>query len=65
MRVEVIEFDVECPTHGHDRVVVEACMPRPHRCSRCARPLTARVPLQRYNTDLPVPSGVGPEAFLG
>lgn len=65
MRVEVIEFDVECPTHGHDRVVLEACLPRPGRCSRCGRPLIARVPIQRYSADLPLPTGVGPEAFLG
>ncbi|MCK9518683.1 MAG: hypothetical protein M0R74_06625 [Dehalococcoidia bacterium] len=64
MRVEVIEFELTCPKHGKDLMVVPVQFPRPRGCRHCFAPLTERRELRRYFMES-VPDNVGSEAWIG
>lgn len=64
MRVEVIEFELTCPTHGVERMIVPVQFPRPRGCPHCFAPLVARHELRRFVTEF-VPGDVGSEVWIG
>lgn len=65
MQVPVIEFELTCPRHGKERMIVPAEFPRPRGCSHCFAPLTSRREVGRYLIDGPIPGNVGSEAWIG
>ena len=66
MRVEVIEFELSCPRHGKERMVVPAQSPRPRGCSHCFAPLSSRREIRRFTLENEeVPGNVGSEAWIG
>lgn len=65
MQIAVIEFELTCPVHGTERMVVPVEFPRPRGCSHCFATLTARREIRRYLLDGPIPGNVGSEAWIG
>lgn len=67
MQVEVIEFELTCPEHGTDRMIVPVQFPRPAACRHCFARLTERREVRRFTVDPPFPASVsaGSEAWIG
>ncbi|MGE5597033.1 MAG: hypothetical protein ACM3S1_13495 [Hyphomicrobiales bacterium] len=65
MQVEVIEFELTCPRHGRELMVVPVRFPRPQGCRHCFAPLTSRREIRRFMMETPVPDTVPSEAWIG
>jgi len=64
MNIEVIEFEIVCPEHGANRVLVPVELPRPCRCVHCFLPAERRE-IRRFKMEGPLPSALGNEAYVG
>jgi len=67
MQVEVIEFELTCPEHGTERIIVPVQFPRPQGCRHCFARLTDRHEVRRFVLETPLPEEVtvGSEAWIG
>lgn len=65
MQVVVIEFELMCPAHGRDVMVVPVQYPRPAGCPHCFAPLAWRRELRRFAMDVQPTKSVDTEAWIG
>jgi hypothetical protein len=64
MRIDVIEFELNCPEHGPHKIVVPLQSPWPQNCAHCFSP-AGRRELRRYDMEGPLPRSLGSEAWVG
>lgn len=65
MRIQLVEHELTCPTHGAHRMVTPAGNPVPRRCAHCFLDLTGRAELRRYTVEGPVKELARPETWVG
>lgn len=64
VRIEVIEFELQCEVHGAHRLLVPVELPRPRACVHCFLPAERRE-MRRFFLDGPLPAALGNEAWVG